>query len=110
MNTREELSAAVQTTYEAYRNAQEALLEFEMLAINNVFPTIEDASMSIEDKLYRNASADCEGAYNCGELEYQQEFMVDNVTYVGIFTPEYDRYDKTYYYIKSSKFRYEVIE
>lgn len=50
------------------------------------------------------ADDDCEGSHNCGLDEYRQEYIVDNIKYVGILNVEYNRHDKTYYYVEDSSY------
>lgn len=108
MKTKLELEIAITTAAVALAEAKEALAEFEALAENNVFETIEKAVRAVENKLKSQAKEDCEGSYNCGDESYSQEFIVDGVKYVGTLTLDYDRHDKTYYYINGSEFTYEV--
>lgn len=88
--------------------ANKALFDFEAKAENNVFATMREAELKIHRKLEAEAHNDCEGAGNCGAESYQQEFMVDGVVYVGTLTVEYNRHDKTYYYIDRSDFTVAV--
>lgn len=83
--------------------AHKALSDFETKAENNVFESLESAG-NLEDVLRGRASEDCEGSYNCGADYYEQEFMVDGVVYVATLTVEYNRHDKTYYYVDGSEF------
>lgn len=76
----------------------------------NTFETREEADSKISSKLEDMAHNDCEGSYNCGEEEYTQEFIVDGIKYVGILTVEYNRYDKTYYYVDGSYYMSEQVE
>lgn len=108
--TKEELQTTV-TQAEAALTAAKAELEaFDGLPENNVFPTLEDAEGELEDRLRGQAHADCEGSYNCGADEYTQEFIVDGKHYMGTLSVEYDRHDKTYYYIDRARFTYAPIE
>jgi hypothetical protein len=79
-------------------------LEWADLAENNVFETMDKAEAVIENALLVMARDDCEGARNCGAESYSREFMVDGKTYVGTLTCEYNRHDKTYYYIDGHEF------
>ena len=109
MSTRKELEAVVEQCTQALLEANIQLAKFDDLAENNVFATLEEAECKINELLDNRASADCEGSYNCGNDEYRQEFIVNNVKYVGIATYEYNRHDKTYYYIDQSDFRVEEL-
>ena len=104
--TIEELKAAVTTAQAGVTAAKQALADFEALAENNVYASMGEAGI-LEGVLAGRAREDCEGAYNCGSPIYEQEFMVDGVVYVATLEVEYDRHDKTYYYIDSSEFKIE---
>ena len=89
--------------------AKNNLAEFDALAENNVYETVTIAEDNLYDILRERASEDCEGAYNCGLDEYRQEFLVDGVKYVAILEVDYNRHDKTYYYIDGTEFRIESV-
>ena len=72
----------------------------------NTFDTLEDACATLENALGNMAFEACEGAGNFGMDEYTQEFIVDGVHYIAKMTFEYNRHDKTYYYIDGSEFSY----
>jgi hypothetical protein len=107
--TREELVCAVNIAKSELCNAIDNLSVFDSKAENNIFLTIEDAINEIESKLEHMAYEDCEGAGNCGSELYTQEFIVDGKKYLATMTFEYNRHDKTYYYIEESNFTYEEI-
>lgn len=103
---KEKLERAIDLAKLHLREAEDALAQFCAKAENNVFETLDDALCTIEEVLRDKARADCEGSYNCGNPEYTQAFMVSDVEYVGTLKVEYDRHDKTYYYVDSAKFSY----
>lgn len=109
MKTREELNKKVAETKAAYDTAIHNLYKFDAKAENNVFATLDEAESEVEDKLLNEASDDCAGAGNMGCEAYTQEFMVDNVAYIGTLTVEYNRHDKTYYYVDGSNFTYKLL-
>lgn len=86
------------------RSAEIELYVLEGLADNNRFSDMEVAEMAIYEKLEREANEDCEGRGNCGNPQYTQEFYVNDQLYVGILDVEYNRHDKTYYYVEESTF------
>jgi hypothetical protein len=106
MSTREELTAAIAVAQAKLTEAKGALAAFEAKAENNVFETIEKAAYKVEAMLESRAHQDCEGSHNCGRDEYTQEFMVAGVKYIGTLKVEYNRHDKTYYYIDGTDFSY----
>jgi len=105
----EKLKSAIETAKEILAIAEKALYDFSIKAENNVYASIKDALSDIEIDLLDQAKADCEGAYNFGNDEYTQLFMVDSMTYLATLTVEYNRYDKKYYYIDVSEFSYEAV-
>ena len=104
--TRAELQAAVQAAADALNLAKRTLAEFNALAENNAYPTLDLAVCHVEAKLQQQARDDCEGSYNVGCETYVQEFMVGGIAYEGVLECEYNRHDKTYYYLYSSSFTY----
>lgn len=110
MNTKETLELAVNEARKALQAAEKALYDFNTSAENNVFPSVEAAEDELEDVLHKRAFQDCQGAYNCGDSEYRQEFFVDGIKYVAIYEVEYNRHDKMYYYIDGDKFRIEKVD
>lgn len=103
---RADLLANIQVAKDALSAAQDALDTFDAIAENNRFATVQGGVRRIEGLLMSRAHADCEGSYNCGDDVYEQEFMVGEVVYVGRLECEYNRHDKTYYYLDSSSFSY----
>jgi len=83
--------------------ANAALDDFDSAPEQNVFASLEAAGV-LEDRLRDRAFQDCEGAGNCGDDTYTQEFIVDGVHYIGTLTVEYNRHDKTYYFIEHAEF------
>ena len=110
MTTKEELRAAVKVAEQALATAQNAVAEFDDLPENNVYATLDEAAADLEDKLRDLAHKDCEGEHNCGASTYTREFMVDGAKYVGTLKVEYNRHDKTYYYIEEVEFTYKAAE
>jgi hypothetical protein len=106
---KEVLQANVITAKKTLADAEAALTAFEALPENNVFETLPKALSTVEDKLLSQAHKDCEGSYNCGQESYTQGFIVDGAQYLGTLTVEYNRHDKTYYYIDGSEFTYAVV-
>jgi hypothetical protein len=104
VNTRENLLAAIKTAEASVVAAHAALDQFNAAPENNVFESVEIASDIIEERLRDMAHSDCEGSYNCGLDTYTQEFTVAGVGYVGTLKVEYNRHDKTYYYVEYANF------
>lgn len=109
MKTKEDLILAVKEAEKALNVARNELLEWESLAENNVFDDLDEAIYKIEERLYGLAEDDCEGSYNCGQKKYEQEFIVSGVRYLGTLECEYNRHDKTYYYVEHTEFSYKEL-
>lgn len=104
--TEQQLIANVDTATQQLVAAKLALERFRSTIDYHTYDTLDEALSSLEDLLYNKANADCEGSYNFGDESYTQEFRVDGVDYVATMTFEYNRHDKTYYYIDGSEFTY----
>lgn len=105
--SKEKLMEAVKTAKTTYDAAVRALSDFESDPRQHVYATLEEAEGYLEEALRDRAHADCEGSYNCGDSEYRQGFFVDDVEYVAIADVEYNRHDKTYYYVDGFDLRIE---
>lgn len=86
----------------------DALYDISQSYESNVFETHEGASDALSEKMRNWAFDDCEGAYNVGQKEYECGYIVDGVKYIATGTFEYDRHDKTYYYIDSFEYCYRL--
>jgi hypothetical protein len=73
---------------------------------NHTYTSIGKACNFIENMLRNKADEDCEGSYCCGLDSYSQDFIVDGKEYIAIMTFEYNRHDKTYYYVDHCEFSY----
>lgn len=82
---------------------------FESLPENNVYDTLEDAEAWIEERLHEYASADCDGRHKQGQQAYYQPFSVGDKAYMAKLEPEYNRHDKTYYYVDGAEFTVEEV-
>lgn len=103
MTTLEQLKSAVNEAKQALAGAESDLADFQERPENNVYASLDDA-YELEDVLRGLAAQDCEGAYSVGDDEYSREFMVGDRVYVATLKCEYNRHDKTYYYIEEAEF------
>lgn len=78
---------------------------------NNVFASHNEAELRLTCRFEEVARQDCEGSHNCGAEEYAQRYrLTDNdTTFEAIVSFEYNRHDKTYYYIDGSSYSYEAV-
>ena len=91
-------------------HAKSTLAAFDALPENNTFDDYQDACRNIEGKLASMAHADCEGSYCYGADEYEQEFIVKGKQYLGKLTVQYNRHDKTYYYVDETDFTVTALD
>lgn len=84
--------------------ARATLAAFDALPENNTFDDYKYACNFIEGTLEQQASNDCEGSHCYGADVYEQEFIVNGKHYLGKLEVEYNRHDKTYYYVDETKF------
>jgi len=110
MTELEELNKAVSKAQDVLELAQSDLFEYLTKPENNTFTDLEVASDTIQGKLEDRASNDCEGSYCRGNDEYVQLFYVNDVLYSGTLEVEYNRHDKTYYYIDGTDFTVEEVK
>jgi hypothetical protein len=79
--------------------AQIDLIHFDESIENNVYESKEEAEDYLTEELLERARKDCEGSYNCGHEQYTQDFIVNGYPYRATLEVEYNRHDKTYYYV-----------
>ena len=82
-----------------------AHLELQILNIvelpeNNRFPDEDSALSYLEEYFLEVAEEACRGPHNVGKETYVQECFVGDVKYKFRIDIEYNRHDKTYYYIE----------
>jgi hypothetical protein len=105
---RNQLEQNVTVARAALEAAEGALAAFDARPDNWRFESVDNAGR-LEEVLLDRASDDCEGSHNCGDDEYRQQFYVGDKLHVAILTVEYNRHDKTYYYIDGHDFRIEEV-
>ena len=100
---REELKAYIGSAQLVLDEANAALVAFDEALENNVYESLEDAE-ELEEVLLDLAYQDCEGSHCWGSSVYEREFLVGSTKYCATLEVEYNRYDKTYYYVDDSTF------
>lgn len=90
-------------------NAAVAELDrWDSLPDNHKYRTLAAAEGHLKDWLCDKAHADCERRGEAGQNQYTQEFSVAGKRYRAVLVVEYNRHDKTYYYVDGTEF--SVIE
>ncbi len=77
---------------------------------NNVYVSHDAAERAIFTRYKNIASEACEGSYCCGNREYRQQYKLkgDATIFEALVTFEYNRHDKTYYYIDGIDYSFSV--
>lgn len=110
MSITEKLVTLSNTIADLQKQIDAANAEYYALSIsvdNNVYANLEFALAAMEEMMRNEAHEDCEGSYNCGAGEYTRDFKVDDVIYTATLKVEYNRHDKTYYYVDGTTFSYK---
>lgn len=90
---------------------EQSLIDFDSLIENNQYESHDDAEGSITKRFRGIAREACEGAYNYGDDFYTQRYQIagnPNV-FKATVTFEYNRHDKTYYYIDGMDYSYAEV-
>lgn len=103
--TIKKLTLEINLIKKSLASAEQALENFKSLPENNVFDSLEDAEDTLEELLSSKAREDCEGSYCCGAEEYEQEFICQGEHYMATLSVEYNRLEKTYYYVDNTEFK-----
>jgi multidrug resistance efflux pump len=106
----EELKRRVQVAKEQLEEAEANLIVAESLPESNFFANLAVAEYKLYHKLKQQANRDCEGAGECGLEQYTQLFYVDKTLYKAVANVEYNRHDKTYYYVDGFDFKIEGVQ
>ena len=106
----EALKEQVKIANKQLEEAENNLATAQALPENNIFESLEAAESNIEDMLSDRAHDACEGSHCCGDNYYEQLFYVGDILYKGIANVEYNRHDKTYYYVDGFDFRVEEVQ
>ncbi len=106
---KEELKAKVKALQTEIAGLEKQIEEFDSAPEQNIFDSLEDAEGQITDRFSDIAHEQCEGAGNSGQPEFKQKFSVDGKFYEATVSFEYNRHDKTYYYIDGTDYSYTVL-
>lgn len=98
------LVSTVNNLLERLVTAQQVLQDFDNQPESNTYDDYQKACYSVEGKLEYKASDACEGSHCYGLDHYEQEFIVNGVHYLGELSVQYNRHDKTYYYVDGTEF------
>lgn len=111
----EEFAETLKTLKATFRSLEEELQEAEFnlhqalsSAEYNNFSSLDEAESILYDELHSQAVNDCEGMHNFGSDQYTQPFSVGDKQYIAVANVEYNRHDKTYYYVDN--FNFKVVE
>lgn len=106
---KKEMKAKVKALQAEIAVLETQIEEFDSSPEQNIFESLDKAANQITDRFKDIAHQQCEGAGNCGSPEFKQKFSVDGKSYEATVGFEYDRYDKTYYYIENTSYSYVAL-
>ena len=71
----------------------------------------DDTENHLSDLMESWAFNDCEGAGNCGAEQYEQAYQITGEpdVYLAVIDVEYNRHDKTYYYIEECEYSWSKL-
>lgn len=111
-NPSNQLSALKLEIARAQAELNSAINEFDEFVDspeNNKFASVDEASAELEERFRERAHSACEGSYCMGLELYSQEFTADGKRFMFRLHVEYNRHDKTYYYVESAKVNIEEL-
>ena len=109
---KEQIAAEIASHYKTIAVLEQSLIDFDSLIENNQYDSHGIAERFIEERFSGIASEQCEGSYNCGNDQFQQRYQLTNNPNVFEATVkfEYNRHDKTYYYIDGTNYSYVELQ
>ena len=107
-----QIAAEIATHQKAIATLEQSLVDFDSLIENNQYDSHRAAEKFIEGRFSNIASNQCEGSYNCGDDQFQQRYQLTGNPNVFEATVkfEYNRHDKTYYYIDGTDYSYVELQ
>lgn len=105
-----ELESAIKAAQLSLEGAEHALDHFLSSPENNSFISLSEAEEELDERLIAKAHKACEKRGCFGLDKYTQRFTVDDEEYLATLEVEWNRHDKTYYYIDQSDFSIEKIK
>lgn len=78
---------------------------------NNIYANHDLAERVIRKRLNAEAHNDCEGSYCFGDDVYTQQYLIEGspVVYIASLEVEYNRHDKTNYYVDGTSYSYKEL-
>jgi hypothetical protein len=107
--TREQLVLSIKSAEQALKAAKTDLEAFDDAPEQNRFGSLEKAEEILTERLDERARDACEGAGKRGASAYKCRFTVGDVAYIGTVKIDYNRHDKTYYFVDEVSFSYEIV-
>ena len=108
---KEQIAEEIAAHHKAIAKLEQSLDDFDSLIENNQYTDQKDAEYSITNRFSCIAYEQCEGAGNCGLPMFKQRYQITGNpnTFEATVEFEYNRHDKTYYYIDGTRYSYVQI-
>ena len=109
---KKQIAASIAEHHKAIAALEQSLIDFDSLIENNQYADHGGAEDSITDRFDGIARTQCEGAGNCGLPMFKQRYQIagNPNTFEATVKFEYNRHDKTYYYIDGTDYSYVELQ
>lgn len=109
---REQIAAEIYAHQKSIEVLEQSLMDIDSSMENNQYTDQKNAEYSITKRFEGIAQKQCEGAYNCGDEQFQQRYQITGNPNVFEATVkfEYNRHDKTYDYIEGTTYSYVELQ
>jgi hypothetical protein len=109
MKTLAEINNEIAKLKKDVESLQETKRALQLSREYNTYSDQKEAEHRVEGLLEDLANNDCKGSYNRGLDEYLCEYSVNGKNFLCVATPEYNRHDKTYYYVDSIEYKHSEV-
>lgn len=105
------INAEIATLRTKIAELETSMSVFDDQLENNQYESHESAERVIFNRYENIAGEACEGSYCCGASEYKQQYQISGnpAVFEATVSFEYNRHDKTYYYIDDSDYSYKEV-
>lgn len=105
---KEQIATEIATHHKAIAVLEQSLMDIDSMIENNQYTDQKNAEYSITEHFSGIAHEQCEGSGNCGEPLFKRRYQIagNPNTFEATVEFEYNRHDKTYYYIDGTEYSY----
>jgi len=109
--TKDEISAQIKFLNAKVVDLENQIEAFDSAIEQNQYKNHKEAELKISGRYECIANEECEGSYNRGADEYMQQYQIEGEASIfeAFMKVEYNRHDKTYYYVDGFTYSSAVI-